>query len=125
MIAVDTSSLVAYLEESTGRDVELIEEALLAKQIFFPPVVLTELLSDHALPSSVKSLFRDIPLLEVADGYWQRAGSIRALVLSKGHKARVADSLIAQSCLDHKIGLITRDKEFKAFAKLCGLILVQ
>jgi predicted nucleic acid-binding protein len=36
-------------------------------------------------------------------------------------KAKVADALIAQSCIDHDVALITRDRGFRHFAKHCGL----
>ncbi len=125
MIAVDTSSFIAYLEGASGKDVDLLDEALKAKQVVLPPVVLTELLSDSGLSKGVTDLFKTLPVLELSEGYWERAGTSRAAVLAKGHKARVADALIAQSCLDHKIGLLTRDTDFKAFSVLCGLVLVR
>jgi predicted nucleic acid-binding protein len=124
MIAVDTSSFIAYLEGDSGQDVELLDEALKAKQVVLPPVVLTELLSDASLPKAVTELFKTLPVLEVSEGYWERTGNSRAAVLAKGHKARVADALIAQSCLDHKLGLLTRDDDFKAFSARCGLVLI-
>jgi predicted nucleic acid-binding protein len=124
LIAVDTSSFVAYLQGSTGADVELLEEALKQKQAVLPPVVLTELLSDSGLSKEITGLFKTLPALDLLDGYWERAGINRAAVLIKGHKARIADALIVQSCLDHKVGLLTRDKDFKAFARICGLTLI-
>ncbi len=124
MIAVDTSSFVSYLEGGLSKDTEILDEALKAKQVVLPPVVLTELLSDSSLPDDVTDLFKSIPLLELSEGYWERTGMIRAAVLAKGHKARVADALIAQACLDNKISLLTQDADFKIFSKIGGLILV-
>ena len=86
-----------------------------------PPVVLIELLSDPKLPPSVSVLLRVLPLLETTDGYWERSGALRAKTLSRGRKARLADTLIAQSCLDHDVPLITRDRDFRVFAKTAGL----
>ena len=123
MIAIDTSSFIAYLEGESGKDIELLDEALRAKQAVLPPVVLTELLSDPKLSKEVADLFKSLPVLEISDGYWERAGTARSGVLSKGHKARVTDALISQSCLDHRIALLTRDTDFKMFSKICGLIL--
>jgi predicted nucleic acid-binding protein len=45
-------------------------------------------------------------------------------VLAKRKKARLGDALIAQSCLDHRLPLITRDRDFVAFADAAGLDLV-
>ncbi|WP_371454829.1 PIN domain-containing protein [Brevundimonas sp. LM2] len=50
-----------------------------------------------------------------------RAAATRRTVLSRRLKARFADSLIAQLCLDHDAALITRDGDFRHFATHCGL----
>jgi predicted nucleic acid-binding protein len=38
-------------------------------------------------------------------------------VLATGFKARLADALIAQACIDHDVALITRDKDFRHFVR--------
>jgi len=121
MIAIDTSSFVAYLEGGAGKDVEATQIAIENKQAVLPPVVLTELLSGPGLPGHVRALFQQVPLLEVHAGYWERAGILRAQLLTRGHRTRVADSLIAQSCLDHDVALITRDMDFRHFVAVAGL----
>lgn len=121
MIAVDSSSLIAFLEGAQGPDVEAVEAALRSKQVVLPPVVVTELLSDPKLPKPVMTLLRGIPRLAMDEGYWERAGLLRARVLAKGQKARLAGSLIAQSCLDHRVALITRDSDFRHYVKVAGL----
>lgn len=124
MIAVDSSSWIAYLAGEAGPDVETVEEALAQRQACLPPVVLTELLSDPRLPSSVAGLLRQLPLLPVLEGFWERAGLLRARLLAAGRRARLADALIAQSCLDHDLPLVARDADFRTFARLTGLRLV-
>jgi predicted nucleic acid-binding protein len=62
-----------------------------------------------------------LPLIEAAPGYWQRAGALRAKVLAKHRKARPGGVLIAQSCTGHGIPLLTRDRDFRAFADAAGL----
>jgi len=122
--AADTSSWIAFLEGSTGEDVRLLDRALEDRQIVMVPVVLKELLSDASLPSNVVKAISDLPLLEVTSGYWRRAGALRAKVLAKRRKARLGDALIAQSCIDQSIPLITRDRDFRAFAMAAKLNLV-
>lgn len=124
MIAVDTSSLVAFLEGQDGDDIGVIQSALDHQQLALPPVVLTELLSDPALPRAVRTLLAGLPVLDVEPGFWERAGVLRASVLRQKKKARVADSLIAQSCLDQSTPLVTRDRDFRHFAKAAGLPLL-
>jgi predicted nucleic acid-binding protein len=124
MIAADTSSLVAYLQGLNGDDVEALDQALETKQLSLPPAVITEIMSDPKVPAAVLDLLKSLPALEVTEGYWERAGLSRSRVLAKKQKARVADALIAQICIDHKASLISRDRDFHAFAKICGLKLV-
>ena len=124
MIAADTSSWIAFLEGSAGEDVNLLDRALQDRQVVMVPVVLTELLSDPRLPSHVAETISDVPLLDVASGYWQRAGALRAKVLATRRRGRLGDALIAQSCIDQSIPLITRDRDFRAFAVAANLNLV-
>lgn len=85
---------------------------------------MTELLSDPKVSGPVKDLFSQLPVLEVTEGYWQRAGLLRARLLARGRRARLADSLIAQSCLDHDLPLVTRDSDFRHFVRLAGIRLI-
>jgi predicted nucleic acid-binding protein len=54
-------------------------------------------------------------------GYWERAGHNLRLILSKGSRARLADALIAQCCIDADTPLITSDTDFRHFERWCGL----
>jgi predicted nucleic acid-binding protein len=124
MVAADTSSMIAFLQEGEGDDVEVIQSALEHQQLVLPPVVLTELLSDPALPQTVRALLTALPQLHLEPGFWERAGLLRASILKQRRKARIADALIAQCCLDQSVPLVTRDKDFRHFAKSAGLPLL-
>ena len=124
MIAVDTSTWIAYLQGDGGEDAELLDKALQDRQVLMAPVVLTEILSDPKLPSAVSELLSDLPLIEDKPGYWERAGALWAKVLAKRRKARLGAALIAQSCIDQGVPLLTRDRDFRAFAGAAGLDLV-
>jgi predicted nucleic acid-binding protein len=117
VIALDTSSLAHYLAGSTGRDVEAVEVALASSQACLPPVVLAELLSAPTRQKNLETALLQIPLLEITPGYWERAGRLRASVLGKGRKAKLADTLIAQTCIDHEVPLVTRDDDFEQFVE--------
>ena len=121
MIAIDTSSWSAYLAGQTGADVEHVARALEQGRAVLPPVVLSELLSNPRLPTTAATLVLELPVLELSEGYWERAGRLRAKVLARGLRARLADTLIAESCIDHNVALVTRDPDFRHFAKLGGL----
>ena len=115
MIALDTSSLVHYLAGSVGKDVDAVDIALAQSQACLPPVVLSEILSDPKLPARLEEALLQIPVLSLKPGYWERAGRLRALAIGGGHKAKLADTLIAQACLDHDVPLVTRDSDFRHF----------
>ena len=123
MIAADTSSLVAYFGGESGDDCEAIDRAMGGQTLFLPPVVATELLSDPKAGPRLRDVIIALPLLEPGPGFFYRAGELRATLLARKFKARIADALIAQSCLDHRLPLITRDADFKPYAKLAGLTL--
>lgn len=121
MIAADTSTWVAFLGGVAGSDVLLLQRALQDRQLSMLPVVLAELLSDPNLPPSAAASLTDLPLIEIEAGFWQRAGLLRAKVLTKNRRARLGDSLIAQMCLDSGIALITRDRNFRNFEDVSSL----
>jgi hypothetical protein len=124
MIAADTSTWIAFFSGGEGEDVERLDDALQDRVVMMPPPVLSELLSDPKLSADLEATLREVPLLDTSDGYWARAGRLRATVLARRRKARLGDALIAQSCLDHRLPLLTRDRDFMAFADAAGLDLV-
>jgi len=124
MIAADTSTWIAYFEGARGQDVDLLDRALADRQVLMVPVVFTELLSDPKLPPVVAQTLAEVPILEIQLGYWRRAGALRAKVLARHRKARLGDALIAQSCIDASVPLLTRDRDFRAFAEAAGLDLM-
>jgi hypothetical protein len=124
MIAADTSTWIAFFSGAEGEDVERLDDALQDRAVMMPPPVLSELLSDPKLSAELEATLREVPFLGTSDGYWARAGRLRATVLARRRKARLGDALIAQSCLDHRLPLLTRDRDFMAFADAAGLDLV-
>jgi predicted nucleic acid-binding protein len=123
VIAIDTSAVIAYLSGDSGADMGTVDAALASRHACLPAVVLTELLSDPKLLKHIKDLFVELPLLEPTTGFWERAGLLRASVIARRHKARLADALIAQTCIDHNVPLITRDQDFRHFVS-AGLTLL-
>jgi len=124
LIAADTSTWIAFLKGESGEDAQALDRALEERRVLMVPVVLTEILSDSQLSSTVVETLSQLPLIEVTAGYWERAGALRAKVLAKRRKARLGDALIAQSCIDRDVPLLTRDRDFRAFTEGAGLHLV-
>jgi predicted nucleic acid-binding protein len=121
VVAVDTSTVIAYVQGESGLDVERFDAALAASEAFLPPVVLTELLSEPNLPQDHRRLALSLPNIEITNGYWIRAAALRSALLAQKLRARLPDSLIAQSCIDHDMPLITRDQDFRHFVEYYGL----
>lgn len=123
MITADTSTWIAFLEGSKGNDVQALDQALANRRVLMVPVVLTELLSDPNLPATVAKTLSDLPAIELQPGFWERAGALRAKVIAKRRKARLGDALIAQLCIDRGVPLLTRDRDFRAFAAAANFVL--
>jgi len=121
MIAVDSSTLIAYLSGDIGADVEALDTSLLAGEMALPPVVLTEVLCEPTLSDAHRNLLLNLPRLELLPDYWLRAAALRSTIIARRLRARLADALIAQSCLDHEVALITRNRDFRHFARHCAL----
>ncbi|HEX5279514.1 MAG TPA: PIN domain-containing protein [Micropepsaceae bacterium] len=104
-----------------GSDVDRIDLALQNGELILPPAVLAELLSDPASGVGFREVIVRFEVLETLPGYWARAGQSRRQLRSRGCRAKLGDALIAQSCIDHDVHLITRDPDFRQFTKHCGL----
>lgn len=121
MIAADTSVLIDYFQGKGNSQTDKLDEVLTYHTLGLPPVVLVEILSDPALPKKFIDRISELPILDSSDNFWHRAALNRSILISKKLKARLADCLIAQCCIDHNVPLITNDKDFRHFVKYCGL----
>ena len=122
MIACDTSTLAAFLAgDAQAPDVTKLREAIKGGRLALPPATVAETLSNPRTLKAARALIGGAPMLETLPDYWLRVGALRAKLISKKLKARLADALIAQSCIDADVALITRDRDFRHFATHCGL----
>jgi predicted nucleic acid-binding protein len=124
LFCADTSCWIPYLAGEPGSDVELIGNNLRQRSLVMSPIVLAELLSDPLRSLTVREALLNISMLELKPGFWERAALTRAALVKLKIKPRLADSLIAQVCIDHKLPLHTRDTDFRPFAKHASLQLV-
>ena len=125
MIAVDTNVAIYYFSGKETKEVFFLQELFENCLAVFPPLVITELLSDPWISNKTIDFISSAPQIELKNGFFERAGRLRAKLLRRGLKARTADSLIAQSCIDSNVKLLTNDKDFLNFQRYCGLQLVQ
>jgi predicted nucleic acid-binding protein len=115
LIAVDTSSFRRYLEGVRDRDTQLVANALADGSAIVAGVVVTELLSKPELSGGSRSIVRSVRVLKLKEGFWERAAILRRNEFIDGRSGAIADVLIAQTCIDHRIPLITYDPDFRRF----------
>jgi|CXWL01.1.fsa_nt_gi predicted nucleic acid-binding protein len=121
MIACDTSSFAALLGGASGADVDHLAAALRDGTLALPPAALAEILSNPGTHAAARTLIHGVCVLDILPSYWIRVAESRSKLIQKRLKARFADALIAQSCIDADVALITRDSDFRHFATHCGL----
>ena len=121
MVSADSSSLIAFFDGEDGADVNSVATALQSGNVILSPIVFAEILSEPNITPEEVALIASLPTFEFNEGFWLRAATSRKLLLSKKLRARLPDTLIAQSCIDHDTALITRDGDYRHFAKYCGL----
>lgn len=123
MLAVDTSAFIAFMENPAAAS-ERLEMALADGTLTLPPVVVAELLSAPLLDDKSREWIADLPMLETKSGFWHRVGAARCTLLSQKLKSKLGDAMIAQSCIDHDIALLTNDTDFRHYAQHLGLKLL-
>ncbi len=125
MIALDTSVLIAFFNDYDLPETQTIADMIRLEAYVLPPVVVSEFLSHPDAGKEHIDQVLCLAMMDVGDGFWQRAGFTRATLIKKGLKPKLPDTLIAQSCIDHDIPLLTRDAGFKIFEEYCGLKIYQ
>lgn len=125
MIAVDTSVLIDWLDQADTREAKRVAGFAESGEGVLAAVTITELLSDPRGARVLDAALIAFPTLPIRDGYWERAGLLRATIKRAGRKAALGDALIAQACIDADVPLLTSDADFAAFAKLGGLKLAR
>jgi predicted nucleic acid-binding protein len=118
LIAADSSVVVDLLQDQPTAQRQRLEELLRDAKAVLAPVTVTELLSDPRGGRAIQDILPKFILLQIAEGYWERAGLLRAKLRKTGRKAALGDALIAQACIDANVPLLTRDADFAAFEKL-------
>lgn len=102
----------------------MLDERLQEKTLILSPVVVSELFSNPGFKEAHGRLIQAIPVLDLRPGFWQRAGLTRAGLLKRNFRPKLADTLLARSCIDASVPLLTRDRDFLPFAQHAGLKLI-
>jgi predicted nucleic acid-binding protein len=124
LIVADSSVLIPWAEGQLTAKTDLLQYHIEQGTLRVAPISITELLSTRDLRPEIQLVAETLDLLELREGYWARAGFLRGRCLAAGRRARLADALIAQACLDASLPLLTNDKDFEVFGSIGGLKLV-
>jgi predicted nucleic acid-binding protein len=124
LIVADSSVLIPWAEGLVTAQTDLLDQHIAQGTLRVVPFSITELLSPPNLRPEVRLVAETLDILELQDGYWARAGLLRGRCLAAGRRARLADALIAQACLDADLPLLTNDTDFEVFQLIGGLKLV-
>jgi predicted nucleic acid-binding protein len=104
--------------------VALLSDGLHERTLILAPVVIAELFSNPNFSPQQRLMIGSLPVAEIKLGYWERAGRTRAELLRRKFHPKLADALIAQSCIDADMPLLSRDRDFAPFARHAGLKLI-
>ena len=118
MVAADTSAWLDFSKAIESHACKLLESALLQNTLVIPYPVLFEVLSGPGITDEAYSGILKLPRLDILEGFWERASKTRRILLKRKIKVPAMDCLIAQNCMDHKVSLITCDRDFISFEKM-------
>jgi predicted nucleic acid-binding protein len=124
LIVADSSVLIPWAEGIVTAKTNLLDYHIQQETLRVAPVSITELLSTRDVRPVIRIVAEMLDVLEMRVGYWERAGLLRGKCLAAGRRARLADALIAQTCLDEDLPLLTNDGDFDVFRQIGGLKLV-
>ena len=113
--------MIDWLKGIETHQTGLIATAMDGDGLCLPPPVEAELLSFPTPQPQLGRVLSRLPRLDTSEGMWMRTGLARRRLKSMGFKAALADSLIAQFCIDADVPLIATDTDFRHFAAHCGL----
>lgn len=124
MICFDTCVWIAYFAGEDSREVELLDYHLKIHAVIMHPVVLAELFSDADMPEGIRGSLLSLPEIKLLDGFWARVGRLRGQMRAAKMTPKLADTLIAQGCIESNTPLVTRDHGFQRFQRFASLHLV-
>lgn len=118
---LDTSILVlAFRRGAQGAWLEELQSLILQKQAAINPVIRMELLTgcrSEMEYDQLNSRLRAIPLLEITETVWQKAGRISFDLVCKGLTLPTVDILIAASAIHSRCILYHSDRHFTLIAQ--------
>jgi predicted nucleic acid-binding protein len=123
LTVVDTSAWISFFR-GDGTTVRRIDPLLAEGTVAVTGPILAEVLSGAGTRSEfehLKELFEGLERLVDPTDLWDRVAAFRYSLARKGHQASLIDLSIAISCYDGGQTLMTRDRDFRAIARVVPL----
>ena len=120
-VIIDTNILIDHSKGKSNKLKELFELKKLRKaELYLTPVVIAEFLADDKLISA-KNKQKAISFINLFDivNITKKIGLKAGDLLRNGNVNHIADALIASSCIEGRLGLVTRNE--KHFNRVKGI----
>ena len=124
MIVADTNVWIGFFNQTLAQNTLLFREAIQNQAVAMPTPILHELLCFPELNDLDRIYFSRFQTFNPSEQTWLRAGEMRRKILHKKLKCRAIDALIAQTCIENGLPLLTLDNDFKKFSNF-GLKLLK
>lgn len=126
MIVVDSSVWIDYFLGVINPETDRLERLIGTQPVAAGDLILTEVLQGFRAERDyqvAKALFEHVTLFEMlgVDMAIQSAGNFRALRKRGITIRKTADVIIATFCIDKRLPLLFRDKDFMPFVEYLGL----
>ena len=120
LAVVDTSAWISFLRGDAAA-VRRIDPLLADGTAAVTGPILAEVLSGAATRAEfdhLRDLFEGVERLADPPDLWDRIAETRYALARRGHQASLVDLAIALACLDGGHSLLTRDRDFRAIARV-------
>jgi predicted nucleic acid-binding protein len=117
---IDSSAWIGFFR-GDGAAVRRIDPLLVDGTATVTGPILAEVLSGAATPSEfehLRELFQGLVRLADPPDLWDRVTEARFTLARRGHQAAVVDLSIAITCHEARDRLVTRDRDFRAIARV-------
>lgn len=123
LAVVDTSAWISFFRGDSAA-IRRIDPLLAVGSAAITGPILAEVLSgagSRAEFDRLRDLFQGLDRLADTPELWERIAEARYALARKGHQASLVDLSIALACLDGGHTLVTRDRDFRAIARVLPL----
>jgi predicted nucleic acid-binding protein len=124
LVAADSSALIEFFQGRKTKDAKLVEKAIKEGVLALPWIVLSEMLMIENLSLEIKEALSKLTILQPSCNYSKNLAKVRLKMQASKFNANLTQCLVATSCLESNIALISVNRNYLGFAKLLKLKLL-